>query len=154
VRRPAPPLAERPPTAGRLISMSPSDATCWTLIRDAAGGDPAARERFARAYLPVVRAYLAARWRTAPHCAEDAAQDVFVECFRAGGLAGGGGARAPGRVPRVPPRPRPHRRAAARTPPRAGGPPPRRAPRRRHRARRGVRQGVGARPVPRGRTRP
>jgi len=65
--------------------MSP-DATCWTLIREAAGGDPAARERFARVYQPVVRAYLAARWRTGGRDADDAAQDVFVECFRAGGL--------------------------------------------------------------------
>src|SRR5262245_53587095 len=40
------------------------EATCWTMIRDAAGGDPAARERFARVYLPVVKAYLAARWRS------------------------------------------------------------------------------------------
>src|SRR5262245_50868896 len=67
--------------------MTSPDTTCWTLINDAAGGDPAARERFAAVYLPVVRAYLAARWRAVPHRpdADDAAQDVFVECFRAGG---------------------------------------------------------------------
>jgi len=78
--------------------MSSPDATCWTLIRDAAGGDPAARERFARAYLPAVRAYLTARWR-GRHSVEDAAQDVFVECFKVGGLLdkadrGHGGFRA------------------------------------------------------------
>lgn len=56
------------------------------MIRDAAGGDPAARERFARVYLPVVTAYLAARWRTSRRGVDDAAQDVFVECFRHGGL--------------------------------------------------------------------
>lgn len=66
--------------------MSPPDVTCWSMIRDAAGGDPAARERFARVYLPVVKAYLAARWRGARHSVDDAAQDVFVECFRDGGL--------------------------------------------------------------------
>jgi RNA polymerase sigma-70 factor (ECF subfamily) len=66
--------------------MNVPEATCWTMIRDAAGGDPAARDRFARVYLPVVKAYLAARWRTSRHDADDAAQDVFVECFRAGGL--------------------------------------------------------------------
>src|SRR5262245_29095475 len=68
--------------------MTSPDATCWTLIRDAAGGDAAARDRFARVYLPVVRAYLGARWRTAPQPpdVDDAAQDLFVECFRAGGL--------------------------------------------------------------------
>jgi RNA polymerase sigma-70 factor (ECF subfamily) len=66
--------------------MASSDATCWSMIRDAAGGDPAARERFARVYLPVVRAYLAARWQAARHSVDDAAQDLFVECFRAGGV--------------------------------------------------------------------
>jgi RNA polymerase sigma-70 factor (ECF subfamily) len=63
-----------------------ADLTCWTLIREAADGDPAARERFGRVYLAVVRAYLAARWRGLRHDIEDAAQDVFVECFRAGGV--------------------------------------------------------------------
>jgi RNA polymerase sigma-70 factor (ECF subfamily) len=62
------------------------DATCWSLIRDAAAGDPGARERFARVYRSVVTAYLAARWRADRHSAEDAAQDVFVECFKSGGL--------------------------------------------------------------------
>jgi RNA polymerase sigma factor (sigma-70 family) len=78
--------------------MSPPDATCWTLIRDAAGGDSAARERFARVYLPVVRAYLGARWRSAPHPpdVDDAAQDLFVECFRAGGLLEKADADRPG----------------------------------------------------------
>ena len=66
--------------------MTSPDVTCWSMIRDAAGGDPAARERFARVYLPVVKAYLAARWRAAKHDADDAAQDVFVECFRVGGI--------------------------------------------------------------------
>lgn len=66
--------------------MTSPDVTCWSMIRDAAGGDPAARERFARVYLPVVKAYLAARWRGTTHVADDAAQDVFVECFRVGGL--------------------------------------------------------------------
>ena len=56
------------------------------MIRDAAGGDSAARERFARVYLPVVKAYLAARWQAVRHSVDDAAQDVFVECFRAGGV--------------------------------------------------------------------
>jgi RNA polymerase sigma-70 factor (ECF subfamily) len=68
--------------------MTSPDVTCWTMIRAAAGGDPTARERFARVYLPVVKAYLAARWRAVSHPpdTDDAAQDVFVECFRAGGL--------------------------------------------------------------------
>jgi RNA polymerase sigma-70 factor (ECF subfamily) len=62
------------------------DSTCWTLIRDAAGGDAAARERFARVYLPAVRAYLVARWGIGGRDVDDAAQDVFVECFKANGL--------------------------------------------------------------------
>lgn len=66
--------------------MTSPDVTCWSMIRDAAGGDSAARERFARVYLPVVKAYLAARWKMGRHSVDDAAQDVFVECFRAGGL--------------------------------------------------------------------
>lgn len=66
--------------------MPDADATCWTLIRDAAGGDPASRDQFARVYRPVVAAYLAARWRGARLDPDDAAQDVFVECFKAGGV--------------------------------------------------------------------
>ncbi len=76
--------------------MTTPDVTCWSLICDAAGGDPAARERFARVYLPVVKAYLAARWRTTARDADDAAQDVFVECFRAGGLLEKADADRPG----------------------------------------------------------
>jgi RNA polymerase sigma factor (sigma-70 family) len=75
---------------------SRDELTCWTLIRDAAAGDPAARDRFARVYLSVVRAYLAARWRTRRHSVEDAAQDVFVECFRSGGLLEKADAERPG----------------------------------------------------------
>ncbi|MFL5341385.1 MAG: sigma-70 family RNA polymerase sigma factor [Gemmataceae bacterium] len=66
--------------------MAEAELTSWTLIRDAAAGDAAARDRFGQVYLQVVRAYFTARWRGARHDVEDAAQDVFVECFRAGGL--------------------------------------------------------------------
>jgi RNA polymerase sigma factor (sigma-70 family) len=67
-----------------------TDFTCWTMIRDAAAGDAAAREQFARLYEPVVRAYLVARWRGGEHSVhvDDAAQDVFVEMFRPGGALG------------------------------------------------------------------
>jgi RNA polymerase sigma-70 factor (ECF subfamily) len=60
------------------------DATNWTLIRRAASGQDGARERFARHYGPTVRAYLGARWRGSPLLDEldDAAQEVFFECFR------------------------------------------------------------------------
>jgi RNA polymerase sigma-70 factor (ECF subfamily) len=72
------------------------DPTCWTLIRAAAAGDAAARERFARVYLPAVRAYLAARWRIGGRDVDDAAQDVFVECFKADGLLEKADADRPG----------------------------------------------------------
>jgi DNA-directed RNA polymerase specialized sigma24 family protein len=75
-----------------------SESTCWTVIQAAAAGSPADREELARRYLGVVRAYLAARWRgsTLRDDLDDAAQDVFVECFRRGGALDAVGA---GRVP-------------------------------------------------------
>src|SRR6516164_4906205 len=68
--------------------MPSSESTCWTVIRAAAAGSPADREELARRYLAVVRAYLAARWRGShlrPDL-DDAVQEVFVECFRQGGV--------------------------------------------------------------------
>ena len=67
--------------------MADSD-TCWTVIEGAARGSREHRDTFARRYLPAVRAYLRARWRGSPLAqeADDAVQDVFVECFR-GALA-------------------------------------------------------------------
>jgi RNA polymerase sigma-70 factor (ECF subfamily) len=78
--------------------MSAPESTCWTVIRAAAAGSPADREELAHRYLAVVRAYLAARWRGSALRADldDAAQEVFVECFRAGGALEAAGA---GRVP-------------------------------------------------------
>jgi RNA polymerase sigma-70 factor (ECF subfamily) len=65
-----------------------TDATCWTLIEKAAAGDSTARSEFSGRYLPVVRAYLSARWRNrlSGDEREDAIQDVFVECLREGGV--------------------------------------------------------------------
>jgi RNA polymerase sigma-70 factor (ECF subfamily) len=67
--------------------MSDPESTCWTVIQAAAAGSPEDRDRFARRYAPVVRAYLEARWRQSPgrHDRDDAVQEVFVECFRQGG---------------------------------------------------------------------
>jgi RNA polymerase sigma-70 factor (ECF subfamily) len=67
--------------------MGSPDLTCWTVIREAALGDPRARDDFARRYEPVVRAYLAARWRSSDRirALDDAVQEVFVECFQRGG---------------------------------------------------------------------
>jgi RNA polymerase sigma-70 factor (ECF subfamily) len=65
-----------------------SQETSWTLIRDAAAGSTSARSDFTRRYLPVVQAYLAARWRDGPFAADldDAVQEVFLDCFREGGV--------------------------------------------------------------------
>jgi RNA polymerase sigma-70 factor (ECF subfamily) len=67
--------------------MSGGQTTCWTVIREAAGGDAAARQAFAERYERTVRAYLLARWRGSPLAQEvdDVIQEVFVEAFRHGG---------------------------------------------------------------------
>ena len=63
--------------------MKNPEETRWTMVQAAARGEAAARVEFARRYLPVVRAYLHARWRRSPLRGEveDAAQEVFVDCF-------------------------------------------------------------------------
>jgi DNA-directed RNA polymerase specialized sigma24 family protein len=78
--------------------MPAAESTCWTVIRAAAAGSPADREELAHRYLAVVRAYLVARWRGSPLRSDldDAVQEVFVECFRQGGVLEAAGA---GRVP-------------------------------------------------------
>ena len=67
--------------------MSSSQSTCWTTVRGAAEGIAKDRETFARHYVPIVRAYLGARWRGSPLLQEldDALQEVFVDCFAEGG---------------------------------------------------------------------
>lgn len=65
-----------------------SALTSWQLVVDAGQIGSTRASEFARRYGPVVRAYLATRWRTAvaESRIEDAMQDVFVECFRQGGV--------------------------------------------------------------------
>jgi RNA polymerase sigma-70 factor (ECF subfamily) len=67
--------------------MSVAESTCWTVIHAAAAGSRDDREQLARRYMGVVRAYLTTRWRGADQKVDldDAIQEVFVECFRAGG---------------------------------------------------------------------
>ena len=67
-----------------------AEQTCWTLVEEACSGSRSARERFAQVYLPVVRAYLGARWRNGPRAGhiDDAVQETFVECFRENGALG------------------------------------------------------------------
>lgn len=76
--------------------------TSWTQIDSAAAGDPASRDAFVRRFEPMVRAYLRTRWPRPPLGQEvdDATQEVFVDCFRDGGVlerarrGGSGGFRA------------------------------------------------------------
>lgn len=73
--------------------------TCWTIVERAARGDARATEAFALAYLPVVRAYLGARWRSSPMIAvvDDAVQDVFMDCLKEEGPMGRLDRSRPGR---------------------------------------------------------
>ena len=68
--------------------MAPSDSTCWTLIHGAASGHKRDREDFVRVYAPLIRSYLTARWTGTPRLddLDDAAQEVFLDCFRDGGV--------------------------------------------------------------------
>ena len=66
------------------MSEEQSQETCWTLIERAADGHAEDRAVFARHYSSVIRAYLAARWRSTKLAAEidDATQEVFFELMR------------------------------------------------------------------------
>jgi RNA polymerase sigma-70 factor (ECF subfamily) len=72
----------------RGILVVEPESTCWTIIQAAAAGSDGERAEFARRYGPIVRAYLAARWRDSPCRDEldDAVQEVFLECFKQGGV--------------------------------------------------------------------
>lgn len=61
--------------------------TSWDLIHAAASGDSKARQDFAERYGAVITAYFGARWQACElqHCADDAAQEAFVDCLREGG---------------------------------------------------------------------
>jgi RNA polymerase sigma factor (sigma-70 family) len=69
--------------------MTQAETTCWTVIEAAAAGCAHEREVFARRYQALVRSYLAARWCGSSlwlDDLDDAVQDVFVECFKQGGM--------------------------------------------------------------------
>lgn len=69
--------------------MSPdSTETCWTVLRAASKGDAEARQSFSRSYLDTIRGYLTVRWRGRVLAGEteDATQEVFLECLKAGGV--------------------------------------------------------------------
>ena len=75
--------------SSRIAAVS-SHTTRWTVIRGAARGDSTNQAEFARHYGPVIRAYLGARWRQTPLIDEvdDAAQQVFLDCFKEDGALG------------------------------------------------------------------
>lgn len=58
------------------------------MLDAAVAGSREARARFAERYEPLIRAYLVARWKYPPLLYEidDAVQEVFIECLRAGGI--------------------------------------------------------------------
>ncbi len=63
------------------------DSTRWTVVLGAAACRDADRDSFCRQYGPVIRAYLAARWRL-PSDHErvlDATQEVFLDCLKPNG---------------------------------------------------------------------
>jgi RNA polymerase sigma-70 factor (ECF subfamily) len=64
--------------------MGDGPVTSWHLVRRSAEGRDDARAEFVRRYEPVVRAYLGARWARTGLAGEidDAAQEVFLDCFR------------------------------------------------------------------------
>jgi len=78
--------------------MPEAAPTCWTVIRGAAAGRAEDREDFARRYEPIIRAYLAARWTNGPLLAEidDGVQEIFIDCFREGGVLERADAEKPG----------------------------------------------------------
>lgn len=63
-------------------------STCWTVIHAAAAGSRDDGEEFALRYRPVIAAFLATRWRRPSNDerVQDAVQEVFLECFKTGGV--------------------------------------------------------------------
>ena len=61
--------------------------THWSMIDAAAKGGAVERDEFAQRYAEPARAYLGGRWRSPLYqqFLDDAVQEVFVQCFRAGG---------------------------------------------------------------------
>jgi RNA polymerase sigma-70 factor (ECF subfamily) len=76
------------------MALHGDETTCWSLIRRASAGEDDGRRLFAGRYEPFVRALVAARWSGSPRIVDidDAVQDVFVECFRSGGVLSRAGA--------------------------------------------------------------
>ncbi len=67
--------------------MVQEESTSWELIEGARAGNSKDREEFVRHYSDSIREILARRWRGRAllQQMEDAVQDVFLECIKAGG---------------------------------------------------------------------
>jgi RNA polymerase sigma factor (sigma-70 family) len=72
--------------------------TSWELIQGASIGEEEATAEFAQLYSPLIRSYLFARWRSSGLVREvdDATQEVFLRCFKEGGVLGRAEQGAPG----------------------------------------------------------
>ena len=70
--------------------MEPSFSTSWTLVFGAASGNRTDRERFTERYVPVICAYLAARWKRNSRSEEvlGTAHEVLIQCFKQGNTLG------------------------------------------------------------------
>jgi len=75
------------------------DPTSWRMILDAGSGDRSQRRRFAERYEALIRGCLHRRWRGSARLQwlDDACQEVFVECYRDGGVLARIRARRPPR---------------------------------------------------------
>ena len=67
--------------------QNPGD-TCWTILRAASSGNAEARAAFSHSYAATIRGFLNGRWRGRVLAteADDATQEVFLECFKPGGV--------------------------------------------------------------------
>jgi DNA-directed RNA polymerase specialized sigma24 family protein len=67
--------------------MDGAEHTSWTMIDAAAKGRADERESIARIYAPLVRRYLAARWRLSPEHEQvsEGVQDAMLQLFKPGG---------------------------------------------------------------------
>ena len=71
-----------------LLAVTAPLDTSWGMIAQAARGDLTRRDEFACRYRPVLLAYFSARWRGPGQAqlVEDAVHEVFLDCFKEGGV--------------------------------------------------------------------
>lgn len=71
----------------RMTSMEHFDSTCWSLVDAAAKGGTVEREAFSEQYAPLIRRYLAARWRLPPGHDQvvEGSHEVVIQLLKPGG---------------------------------------------------------------------